>query len=382
VLAHEGARRRRGSVAGALAAIGLVALMMHPIAAAAPVPGAITLRVVDANGSALAGATVRVYLMPFNAGDRFIPPLLAGGTADASGAFSGAMNLQPVEDMLLRTRAGGTRFNAIVVAVDPAHRWRAEAFHVLSTTVPASLRVQAGQDLSRQPTFARWSTQDLVAEGPVLSAGACPVGQCLPDVIRYPVVFTNNSAGGTRSDMTFTHSAATSHQTTTSVTYSSFGNEWRLAGTAEEMDSRTGVQGPIAHKGGYHYYWTAEYTFREYCNAPRGGCVAFWWSPLKWDGQIYQGEPSHTPPPNRYARVFVGPYSRTHVQTKTYTNSFYCCVSGAQISNTSMAQYGDITSMTWRRNRSTTCGGGRTIWIYGDNDFWNNSNEVYLNCTF
>jgi hypothetical protein len=268
------------------------------------------------------------------------------------------------------------------VAVDPAHRWRAETFDVFSTTAPTTLSVRAGQDLSEHPALVRRSTQDLLAEGPILSAAACPVGQCLPDVIRYPVVFTNNSAGGTQSNMTFTHSTASSRQTITSVTYSSLGSDWRLAGTAEEMDSRTGVQGPIRHVGGYHYYWTAEYTFREYCNAPRGGCIARWWSPLKWDGQIYQGRPSVTPPPNRYARVFVGPYSRANVRTKTYTDSFNCCVAGAQISNTSMAQYGDITSMTWRRNHPAQCGGGRTIWIYGDNDFWNNSNEVYLNCTF
>ena len=356
--------------------------MMHPIAAAVPEPGAITLSIVDAQGHALSGAAVGVYLIPFEAGDRFRPPLLAGGTADAAGVYRGAMDLRLVEDMLLRTGAGGTRFNAIVVAVDPAHRWRAETFEVLSTMKPTSIGITAGQELSRSPALARWSTADLVAEGPILSAAACPVGQCLPDVIRYPVVFTNNSAGGTESNMTFTHSSASSRQTITSVTFSSLGSNWTLAGTAVEMDARTGVQGPIRHIGGYHHYWTAEYTFREYCNAPRGLCIAHWWSPLKWDGQIYEGEPSYTPPPNRYARVFVGPYSRTNAQTKTYTNSFNCCVGGAQISNTSMAQYGDITSMTWKRHHPAKCGGGRTIWIYGDNDFWNNSNEVYLNCTF
>jgi hypothetical protein len=365
-----------------LLAIAMVAVVMHPIAAAAPEPGAITLRVVDARGNALPGAAVRVYMVPFNAPDRFRPPLLVTGTADSRGVYSGAMDLRPVQDMLRRTGAGGTRFNAILLAVDPAHRWRAETFSVLSTTAPTSLGVTALQDLSSRPALARWSTQDLLGEGPILSASGCPLHQCLPDVIRYPVVFTNNSAGGTQSNMTFTHSSASSRQTITSVTYSGLGGEWRLAGTAEEMDSRTGVQGPIRHVGGYHYHWTAEYTFREYCNAPRGGCLSYWWSPLKWDGQIYQGEPSYTPPPNSYARVFVGPYSRTNVQTKTYTNSFYCCVSGGQISNTSMSQYGDITSMTWKKRHPSDCGGGRTIWIYGDNDFWNNSNEVYLNCTF
>ena len=381
-MARSGTDRRIGGLPCTLVAIAMVALMMHPIAAAVPEPVAITLRVVDARGHALSGAAVRVYMIPFNAGNRFSPPLLAEGYSDAAGVYSGSMDLRAVEEMLLRTGAGGTRFNAVVVAVDLTHRWRAEVFHVLSTTRPTSLRIKASQDLSRRPALARWSTLDLVSEGPILSASACPAGQCQPDVIRYPVVFTNNSAGGTESNMTFTHSSASSRQTITSVTYSSLGASWRLAGTAEEMDARTGVQGPIRHVGGYHYYWTAEYTFREYCNAPRGLCIARWWSPLKWDGQIYRGLPSYTPPPNRYARVFVGPYSRTNVQTRNYTDSFSCCVAGAQISNTSMAQYGDITSMTWKRYHPATCGGGRTIWIYGDNDFWNNSNEVYLNCTF
>jgi hypothetical protein len=253
---------------------------------------------------------------------------------------------------------------------------------VLSTIGPTSMKLRATQDLSARRTLSRWSTQDLVTLGPVLSRAGCPLNQCRPDVIRYPVVFANNSAGGTESNMTFTYNSSSTRQTITSITYSNNGLDWGIGGNAEEMHQRTGSQGPIKEVGSYHWYWTAEYTFREYCNAPRGGCLSWWWAPLKWDGQIYASSHTHTPPPNRYARVFVGPYTRSNGQTESFSDSFFCCISGAQIANTSKAQYGDITSMTWQRNPATTCGGGRIIWIYGNDDFWNNSDEVYVNCTF
>ena len=354
---------------------------------AAPAPagagaGAISLRMLDATGASLPGATVRVYLIPFNAPRRFMPALLASGTADNTGVFTGALDLAAVQDMMTLKHAAGTSFNVAITAVDPGHHWRAEVFRVLSTTGPASMTVRAGQDLSTRRALSRWSTQDLVTMGPVLSGAGCPLNQCRSDVIRYPVVFTNNSAGGTESNMTYTYTSSSSRQTVTSITYSNDGLRWGIGGNAEEMRQRTGSQGPIKEVGSYHWYWTAEYTFREYCNSPRGGCISWWWAPLKWDGQIYSSSHTTTPPPNRYARVFVGPYTRTSGQTESFSDSFYCCVSGAQIANTSRAQYGDITTMMWQKNSATSCGGGRTIWIYGNNDYWNNSDEVYINCTF
>jgi hypothetical protein len=287
-----------------------------------------------------------------------------------------------VQRMLTSKHANGTSFNAVMTAVDPAHHWRAETFKVLSTISPTSMKLRAGQDLSVRRTLSRWSTQDLVAYGPVLSRAACPVNRCRADVIRYPIVFANNSAGGTESNMTYTYSSSSTRQTITSVTYSNDGLHWGIAGDSEESQQRTGSQGPIKEVGSYHYYWTAEYTFREYCNAPRGGCLSLWWSPLKWDGQVYAGSHTSTPPVNRYARVFVGPYSRTSGQSQVFSSSFFCCVPGAQIANTSKAQYGDITMMMWQKNGATTCAAPRTIWIYGTNDYWNNGGEVYVNCTF
>jgi hypothetical protein len=230
--------------------------------------------------------------------------------------------------------------------------------------------------------MASWSTQDLLAEGPILSRAGCPLNQCKPDVIRDPVVFTDNSAGGTESSMNYTYSSTNSHQTVTSVTYMNNGITWSLGGQSEEIQARSASQGPITHVGPYHYYWLAEYTFREYCNAPRGGCISWWWAPLKWDGQLYRGWHTSTPPVNIYARVFVGPYIRTGGQTQTYASSFQCCLVGAQIANTSRSQYGDITWMSWKKNRATRCARPRTIWIYGANDYWNNSREVFVNCTF
>jgi hypothetical protein len=374
-----------------LVAIGLVALSGQAgrpvIAAPAPAgAGAITLQVIDASGTPLAGAAVRVYLLPFNAPNRFMPKLLAGGTADQGGVFSSTLDMAAVQDMLTSKHAAGTSFNAVVTAVvtavDPAHHWRAETFRVLSTIAPTSMKIRASQNLSARRTLSRWSTQDLVTMGPVLSRAGCIVHECRPDVIRYPVVFANNSAGGTESNMTYTYSASSTRQTITSVTYSNDGLRWGIAGDSEETKQRTGSQGPIKEVGSYHWYWTAEYTFREYCNAPRGGCLSWWWSPLKWDGQIYASSHTHTPPPNRYARVFVGPYTRTTGQSHSFSDSFFCCVPGLQIANTSKAQYGDITVMMWQRNPATTCAAPRTIWIYGNNDYWNNSDEVYVNCTF
>jgi hypothetical protein len=147
-----------------------------------------------------------------------------------------------------------------------------------------------------------------------------------------------------------------------------------LSGTQEEIQGRTATRGPITETGAYHFYWTADYDMREYENCPRDECTAWWWDPQFWEGDIYQAS-SYSYSKNSYAKAMgPGPYTRTSGQTESFGDSFNL----EAISNTSMGEYGSITTQSYELDSSTSC--SATDYIEGNNSTWNNVAEVITIC--